>query len=187
MEQTILTEAIASKGGKTPIQSIEKLNLWGLGLVDISLIKQMTSLKAAALSSNNIESLEPFSYCHNLEELYLRRNKISDLDELKHLVHLPNLSVIWLTDNPIASLDNYRLRTIALLPQLRKLDETDISPEEREAAKAFSHRSLPASTPTATQVQKRVLQAIACLLPELNSESLDLLAAHIQKMIRTSK
>ena len=71
---------------------------------------------------------------------------------------------------------------------MRKLDEHEITPEEREAAKAFSsHRSLPASTPTATQVQKRVLQAIACLLPELNSDSLDLLSSHIQKMIRSSK
>ena len=81
MQDTTLTEEMVTKGGKT-LKSVENLNLWGLGLHDISLIKQLSNLKTAALSANNIETLKPFADCHNLEELFLRKNKIQDLDEL---------------------------------------------------------------------------------------------------------
>ena len=45
----------------------------------------------ALFSVNEIKHLEAFSSCHNLRELYLRRNKISSIDELCHLSALKNL------------------------------------------------------------------------------------------------
>jgi len=42
-------------------------------------------------SVNKIANLEAFSSCHNLKELYLRRNEIKSVDELSNLADLKQL------------------------------------------------------------------------------------------------
>jgi Leucine-rich repeat (LRR) protein len=37
-----------------------------------------------------------------IKELYLRKNSISDLREIRYLMKLPVLKVLWLHDNPCA-------------------------------------------------------------------------------------
>lgn len=37
-----------------------------------------------------------------IKELYLRKNAISDLREIRYLMKLPVLKVLWLHDNPCA-------------------------------------------------------------------------------------
>lgn len=73
-------------------------------------------------SVNDISSLEDFAFCNNLQELYIRKNKISELGEIRHLKDLVNLRNLWLADNPCAESDDYRLTVIRALPQLQKLD-----------------------------------------------------------------
>ena len=46
-------------------------------------------------------------------------------------MQLPNLRVLWLMENPCANIDNYRLIVIKALPNLVKLDNANISQEER--------------------------------------------------------
>lgn len=87
-----------------------------------------------SLSINNIKTLECFSYCSKLRELYLRRNGIESLEELGWLAKLDELRVLWLSHNPVASLPNYRATVLRLLPNLVKLDDKDVTPEEVEAA-----------------------------------------------------
>lgn len=191
MEKTTLTPEMILKGKNvSTLDEIENLNLWGSNLSDISIIKNLTHLKTAGLSANHIENLESFSNCHELRELFLRNNLISDFHQLDHLVNLKNLRILWLTDNPIEKTENYRINVISKLPQLTKLDEKDITEEERSLAHSSSngHRSPPPTTSTATQTQKRVLQSIAVLLPELYPENLDLLKDHIESLLaRSSK
>ena len=73
-------------------------------------------------SVNHISTLADFAYCTSLEELYIRKNNISDLAEILHLVNLPNLRVLWLADNPCASHELYRFTVLRHLPCLKKLD-----------------------------------------------------------------
>lgn len=73
-------------------------------------------------SVNSITTLEDFSYCPNLQELYIRKNKIEDLSEINHLATLPRLRNLWLADNPCAETENYRPTVLRTLPNLQKLD-----------------------------------------------------------------
>lgn len=66
-----------------------------------------------------------------------RRNKITSLEEIKHLTHLRNLQVLWLSENPVAKEKNYRMFCVKNLPTLIKLDDKNITPEERQMAKGF--------------------------------------------------
>ena len=89
-------------------------------------------MEICSLSLNNITSLKVFQHTKKLKELYLRKNLISDLRELKYLVPLPNLKVLWLWDNPICQHPLYRQYCIKLLPNLVKLDSTAVTSEERQ-------------------------------------------------------
>ena len=66
----------------------------------------------------------------------MRKNLISDLTELKYLTYCPVLKVLWLQDNPIADHPLYRQYIIKMLPNLVKLDNDAVTPEEKaEVAK----------------------------------------------------
>lgn len=53
-------------------------------------------------SVNNINTLADFQYCLNLKDLFVRKNAITDLNEVCYLVNLPNLRNLWLGENPCA-------------------------------------------------------------------------------------
>lgn len=65
----------------------------------------------------------------------IRRNQVSELKEILHLRKLKNLQVLWLSENPVAKHPQYRLFCVKNLPNLIKLDDKNISPEERERAR----------------------------------------------------
>ena len=69
--------------------------------------------------------------------MYLRKNLISDPEQLHYLTDLPFLTVLWLQENPICQIPNYRSLVIRMLPQLKKLDERDITLEERQLSESF--------------------------------------------------
>ena len=124
-------EIIIQKAKSDKFEMIKNLNLWGNDLQDISIIRELSNVEVLSLSVNSISTLADFSYCHQLSELYLRKNFISNFSELKHLKNLQNLKVLWLCDNPCSNLPNYRIAVIKLLPQLVKLDNSLITEEER--------------------------------------------------------
>ena len=70
---------------------------------------------------NKISTLKFLSFCPKLTELYIRKNDLQSLDELKCLQQLPNLRILWLTENPLCT-DNYRQLVLDLLPGIVKLD-----------------------------------------------------------------
>ena len=73
-------------------------------------------------SVNDISTLEDFQECHNLQELYIRKNNIASLNEICYLRRLPKLRNLWLADNPCATGSLYRLTVLRNLPNLVKLD-----------------------------------------------------------------
>lgn len=66
--------------------NIKNLNLWGNDLEEISLIRDMPNIEICSLSLNKIYGLKDFAACKKLTELYLRKNLIADLFEVKYLV-----------------------------------------------------------------------------------------------------
>lgn len=191
--ETTLTEATVLKKSKASnLADVHNLNLWGLNLGDISFIVNVPNVETIALSVNSVRTLKPFAECSHLRELFLRKNKISSFEELFHLQKLENLTVLWLSENPITEQNDYRNLVIAILPKLTKLDQQDITPEEKEQAlkkypdprsvfqpvKHESHKSVRAE-PTGSQ--QRILNAINILLPELDEDTLEVLYDTVQQ------
>lgn len=108
---------------------------------------------------NNIDTLADFQYCHNLRDLFIRKNNIKDLNEVCYLQELPNLRNLWLGENPCAEkegyifckiiicilqaycynnliciFNSYRLTVLRALPNLEKLDDKVVAPEEVQTA-----------------------------------------------------
>jgi len=113
---------------------IRNLNLWGNDLCQIGPLKQMPNLEVLSLSVNRIASLADLRSCLKLTELYLRKNNIYDLNEVRHLRGLKQLKVLWLSDNPCATLPGYRFYVLHHIPWLVKLDSEDVTEEERRQA-----------------------------------------------------
>ena len=108
------------------IEDIQNLNLWGCDLENISILSQCKKLEILSLSLNNISKLSPITKCVNLRELYLRKNNISSLSQIDYLKNLYNLRILWLDENPISNLENYKDYIVNNLPQLIKLDNVPI-------------------------------------------------------------
>lgn len=135
---TTLTENfVLGKTRAVQLDAVRNLNLWGNDIKDVSILKRMSNLEVCSLSVNAIEDLAQFAECTSLTELYLRKNKISDLDQLGYLSGLKKLRVLWLCDNPVAELPSYRNRVLRCLPGLEKLDNKDVTPQERSAAQSL--------------------------------------------------
>ena len=134
MSKKLTKDLIVQKIRSDRLGSIKNLNLWGANLDDVSLIQEMPSLEIVSLSINSIRSLKAFSGLPYLRELYLRKNMIADLNEIKYLTDCDNLRILWLSENPICDNPNYRNIVISVLPQLAKLDDIMITDEERNKA-----------------------------------------------------
>ncbi len=98
-------------------------------------------MEILSLSLNKINSLKDFAHCSKLVELYLRKNQVSDLGQVQYLRNLSGLRVLWLSHNPCADHPHYRPYVIKTLPQLIKLDNAEITKEERQPAKAMNFDS----------------------------------------------
>lgn len=96
MGKTLTPDLVLAKCRTDKLSSIKNLNLWGNDLEDITLVKEIVNLEICSLSLNKISSLKDFSTCKKLSELYLRKNLVSDLLEVKFLTLCPNLKVLWL-------------------------------------------------------------------------------------------
>ena len=132
MSKKLTPELILMKLKHSNVQSITNLNLWGSDLDDISLLAQMPMLEIVSLSVNKIRSLKPFLNHQHLKQLSLRKNLICDFGEVKYLSTCPNLSILWLNENPISDSPHYRSTVIKLIPSLVKLDDIPISDSERD-------------------------------------------------------
>ncbi|KAI4483332.1 hypothetical protein M0802_013491 [Mischocyttarus mexicanus] len=129
-------EMIVARTRMSDFSAVKKLNCWGSELTDVSILREMENVEVLSLSVNNINTLADFQYCHNLRDLFIRKNNIKDLNEVCYLQELPNLRNLWLGENPCAEKDGYRYRLTVLrtLPNLERLDDKVVSPEEVQTA-----------------------------------------------------
>ena len=134
MGKPLTAELVIARSKTDNLYLIKNLNLWGNDLEDIRLLRQMPNVEVLSLSVNKIASLKEFSNCPKLQELYLRKNNITDLTEIRYLTNLPSLRVLWLWDNPCSEVSNYREMVIKVLPNLIKLDNNAVTTEEKSIA-----------------------------------------------------
>jgi hypothetical protein len=128
---SVLTEnVVLSRTRSQDLRSVKKLNCWGSELSDVSIVRRLPNVEVLSLSINNITTLTDFASCRMLQELYLRKNKINDINELLYLIELPDLKKLWLAENPCAEFDNYRMTVLKALPNLEYLDNIRVTPEE---------------------------------------------------------
>lgn len=161
---------VLQKSKVDDIRRIQKLNICAAQLQDIGVLRQAANLEVLSMSLNEIAELGAISNCRRLTELYLRKNFIRDINQVLHLSRLPYLEVLNLSDNPISRDPNYRRFVIAAIPPLERLDDRDITDEERDdALRVFpqllnfapppSKYAQPAEGHIAPTVQERQAQA----------------------------
>ena len=139
MSLKLTEEMIIRKAkGNFSIAYIKNLKFFNSFLNDISIVSQCKSIESATFSKNNISSLRCFKNLQNLRELSLAENNISDINELIYLGTCPNLTKLWLKNNPISKSNEYRYQVIKKIPSLKYLDDEEITPEERTMANTGS-------------------------------------------------
>ncbi|KAK6102072.1 Leucine Rich repeats (2 copies) family protein [Brugia pahangi] len=118
-----LTESIVYSRTRITVECVRKLNLWGCDIDNIDLCSQMINLQILSLSMNRVKCLKPLENCMQLEELYLRKNEISSLNELEHLRNLKLLRILWIDENPCTADNKHRAKVLRILPNLTRLDD----------------------------------------------------------------
>ncbi|KAL0216768.1 hypothetical protein P9112_008952 [Eukaryota sp. TZLM1-RC] len=99
-------------------------------------------LRYLNLAVNGITTIENLDRCESLEKLDFTANFIDNIISIQSLRDLFNLKEVYLVGNPICEFDHYRLFIISQLPQLLKLDGTEIQNTERLAAKCSKDKLL---------------------------------------------
>eukprot|EP00929_Paragymnodinium_shiwhaense_P083644 TRINITY_DN44646_c0_g1_i1.p1 TRINITY_DN44646_c0_g1~~TRINITY_DN44646_c0_g1_i1.p1 ORF type:complete len:486 (+),score=107.76 TRINITY_DN44646_c0_g1_i1:158-1615(+) len=132
--RTLTEEMVFMRTKCNRMDLIKNLNLWGNDLHNINVLRFMPNLEVLSLSVNSVSTLVDLRNLSRLSELYLRKNHICDLAEVLHLINLPQLRVLWMNDNPCATLPHYREYVLHHLPRLVKLDSQEVTEEERRRA-----------------------------------------------------
>eukprot|EP00826_Nyctotherus_ovalis_P041513 TRINITY_DN4191_c0_g1_i1.p1 TRINITY_DN4191_c0_g1~~TRINITY_DN4191_c0_g1_i1.p1 ORF type:complete len:201 (-),score=60.42 TRINITY_DN4191_c0_g1_i1:137-739(-) len=200
MERILTTKVIMHRAKSDKLSSITKLLLSTLDLTDISAIRQLPNLEIVTLSLNRVSTLRDFSFCPRITELYLRSNRIADISEVKYLVPLKRLRVLWLCGNPCADTPNYRLTVIRTLPSLVKLDDKEVTAKEREEAKKLNtdfevdglRKDVEEEKESVRRVadgenrNENVVSAVLLLLKELDGKSLEIVRRDIDRKLGKS-
>ena len=139
MSQKLTEEMIIRKAkGNFSLPYIKNLKFFNSFLKDISIVNQCKSIESATFSNNNISSLRCFKNLQFLRELSLASNNISDINELLYLGTCPNISKLWLKNNPISKQWDYRIQVIKYIPSLKYLDDEEVTEDERIMANTGS-------------------------------------------------
>ena len=118
------------------------INLTDNSISEINYLPQLKKLKTLMLINNRITKIEnDFAInCPFLTNLVLTNNKISDFQQIDNIASCKTLQKLYLVDNMVTKMKNYRLYVIYKMPTLRILDYQRITKKEKEdAIKIFSH------------------------------------------------
>eukprot|EP00047_Mylnosiga_fluctuans_P005016 m.237888 g.237888 ORF g.237888 m.237888 type:complete len:208 (-) comp13212_c0_seq1:86-709(-) len=162
---TVLTEEMVRLAARAKtLEDVKHLNCWGMDITDISVLSKLPNLEVLSLSVNGITSLKDIACCKKVTELYLRKNKIDNINEIMHLKHLPSLRILWISDNPFESASDTRLTILRNLPRLVKLDNKTVTNTERSEA-MNAGRELEDKPTTSTSKVAAALSAAATTVP----------------------
>ena len=121
------------------LENLRSLNLSGIGLDNISFLKNAGKLERLVAEENAIKDLTPLAELKTLRTLYLDRNNISDITALKDLASLEELLLYKNNIENVAALkdkkylyrlmlnDNLGLKNIDALKDVPNISSLDIS------------------------------------------------------------
>ena len=133
------------------LASLKNVNLCLFEIDNLAVLRELPNLEIVSLSHNKVSGLKDLSYCSKLQEIYIRKNNICDLQEVAHLGRLPNLRVLWLSHNPCAEHPYYRPYIVRKLQSLVKLDNAEVKKEERQAAARLNFEQIFRENPSFVQ------------------------------------
>ncbi len=88
-----------------------------------------------SLEDNHITTLVDFPDLHNLMEVYLANNSISNPKEIQNFKQLHKLIILDISGNPLSKDPNYRIYTLYNLKKLKVLDGVSVEVAEHQIAK----------------------------------------------------
>ena len=121
------------------LENLRSLNLSGIGLDNISFLKNAVKLESLVAEENAIKDLTPLAELKTLRTLYLDRNNISDITALKDLASLEELLLYKNNIENVDALkdkkylyrlmlnDNLGLKNIDALKDVPNISSIDIS------------------------------------------------------------
>jgi len=123
------------------VEKIEHIDKWCRDLkilyLQSNLIDKMENLgklkqlEYINLALNNITRVENMEKCENLKKLDLTVNFIAEITSLESLRVNAMLEELYLVGNPCVKYEGYREYVVATLPQVQRLDGTDVTLTER--------------------------------------------------------
>ena len=130
------------------VSQLKNVNLCLFEIDNLTVLRELPNLEIVSLSHNKVSTLKDLAYCSKLQEIYIRKNNICDLQEVAHLARLPNLRVLWLSHNPCADHPYYRPYIVRKLQSLVKLDNAEVKKEERAAAARLNFEQIFRENPS---------------------------------------
>lgn len=135
----------ASDTAKVPPALMTGLNLASCSLVGLDGLSEFINstlwhpemLVHLDLSCNKIVNIDEIGCCQNLSVLYLHGNCIADVHTLEPLLSLPKLTTLTVHGNPLVAQSSFRYWLIRNLPNLRRIDFSPVTNQEREDAFAL--------------------------------------------------
>ncbi|XP_064168520.1 leucine-rich repeat-containing protein 61-like isoform X3 [Anguilla rostrata] len=109
-------------------KNLERLDLSGNNITNLTPLASLRLLLVLNLSSNRISNLEPICNCDSLQSLNVAGNLISSIENLQCLQSLRKIESIRLKDNtynytnPICKNSSYRNVLLEMLPSLKVVD-----------------------------------------------------------------
>ncbi|KAL3672333.1 hypothetical protein V7S43_003022 [Phytophthora oleae] len=102
-------------------------------------VATLSNLLVFKCSSNHITDLSWIAGLHDLEELWVRDNRISNA-QLAHLQQLTALQTLVIHPNLCTERDDYVLTVLKILPWLQRVDTVVVTSELREEARHAEER-----------------------------------------------
>ncbi|KAM4702279.1 leucine-rich repeat-containing protein 51 isoform 1-T4 [Discoglossus pictus] len=113
-------------------------DLIGFGETISKLLSDPSQLSWIDLSFNDLSNIDPvLTTYRSLTALNIHGNSISHLSEVDKLASLPNLKSLTLHGNPVEAEKGYRWYVLSLLPQLKSLDFSAVTKQERVTAEMW--------------------------------------------------
>lgn len=120
-------------------------------------------LEYLCLDENFIRSVNNLYVLPRLKFLYLRANKVTEIQDLEGLANIETLVELDLSGNPISRKYGYRWSILQRLPLLDTLDGLPPSAEDREKLEGLIEREPP--QPAKVMPERKPVQAGKQLRP----------------------
>ncbi|CAJ0937735.1 unnamed protein product, partial [Mesorhabditis belari] len=105
------------------------------GIQCIEGLEKLQDLEILDLNHNRLKEARGFAHLQKLTDFWAKMNKLEDWSVVdEELVHLPNLRLVYLEENPFSKDKNYRARAIQSLSTITRLD-SDFCRKESDVVK----------------------------------------------------